>query len=278
MEKDAENMDQQIKELKKNINVLNSDKTTLENHNRSLINSEVALADKLNNVMIQLENKQETLAELETLHVKLRAEIQPLEYMKDNLENKMSAFKDCNRIQSERIQCLENINKELIVECNQLKMNQKNVDEIKSLQQDNWTLKNELLNSEKYKGDIAKKLEELKNECDKLKSKNVALTDDIEHLKLEKNRLKIELDKNKEFHTEELIGYQNLLTEERNKKHQVNMELLKTMEELTNQASEQQKLISDIEENKESEFKYYFICFYYYILKNIKYIFILDYR
>lgn len=251
MEKDAENMEQQLKELKETINILKADKINLENCNRTIAESKAVLADKFNDVVNQLENKQQTLAELETLHVKLRAEIQPLEYMKDNLEKKMSAFKDCNRIQSERIQCLENMNEELIVECDQLKMNQKDLDEIKSLQQDNWTLKSELLNTEKFKVEVAEKLEELKNEYDQLKIKNLALIDDIENLKLEKSHLKNELEKNKELHTEELIGYQNLLAEERNKKHEVNMELLKTIEELTNQASEQQKLISSIQENKE---------------------------
>lgn len=256
MEKDAENMDQQLRELKEIINILNTEKITLENHNRTLVESEAVLADKFSEVVNQLENKQETLTELETLHVKLRAEIQPLVFMKDNLEKKMCAFKDCNRIQSERIQCLENINEELIVECDQLKKNQKDLDEIKSLQQDNWTLKNELLNTEKFKADIAEKLEELKNEYDQLKRKNLALIDDIENFKLEKNRLKSELEKNKELYTEELNGYRNLLAEERNKKHQVNMELLKTMEELTYQASEQQNLISGVQENKECKYKY----------------------
>jgi len=269
MEKDAENMDQQLRELKEIINILNTEKITLENRNRTLVESEAVLADKFSEVVNQLENKQETLAELETLHVKLRAEIQPLVFMKDNLEKKMCAFKDCNKIQSERIQCLENINEELIVECDQLKKNQKDLDEIKSLQQDNWTLKNELLNTEKLKADIAKKLEELKNEYDQLKSKNLVLIDDIENFKLEKNRLKSELEKNKELYTEELNGYRNLLAEERNKKHQVNMELLKTMEELTNQASEQQKLISGVQENKECK---YFLLF---IRKFLMYILIL---
>lgn len=255
MEKDAERMDQQIKELKESIQMLNSKIISLENHNCALVENEMILVDKYNDALTQLENKQGTLAELEKLVVKLKAEIQPIEYMKDNLEKKMSAFKDCNRIQSERIQCLENINNDLIGECEYLKKNQKDLDEIKSLQQDNWTLKNELLNTEKFKIDIAKKFEELKNEYDQLKIKNTALIEDIESLKLDKDRLKSELENNEELYTEELSGYRNLLAEERNKKHHVNMELLKTMEELTNQASEQRKLMCGIEENKECKYK-----------------------
>lgn len=255
MEKDAERMDQQLKELEESVQMLNVKIIELENHNCALAENETILVDKYNDALTQLENKQETLAELEKLVVKLRAEIQPIENMKDNLEKKMSAFKDCNRIQSERIQCLENINNDIINEYEHLKKNQKDLNEIKSLQQDNWTLKNELLNTEKFKIDIAKSLEELKNEYDQLKMKNVALIEDIENLKLDNDRLKSALKKNEELYTEELIGYQNLLAEERNKKHHVNMELLKKMEELTNQASEQQKFMCGMEENKECKYK-----------------------
>ncbi|XP_022168561.1 golgin subfamily A member 4-like [Myzus persicae] len=253
MEKDSECMDQQLKELKESIKMLSVEKIALENHNRTLVENETILTDKLNDALTNLDKKQETLAELETLGVKLRAEIQPLVYMKDILEKKISAFKDCNKVQSERIECLENINSELLNECDYLKKNQKDLEEIKSLQQDNWTLKNELLNTEKFKVEVAEKLEELKNEYDVLKSKNLALKDDIENLKLDKHRLKNELEKNEELHADEIIGYQNLLAEEQNKKHQINMELLKTIEELTSQASEQQQLMSGIQENKELE-------------------------
>lgn len=251
MEKDAELMDQQLQDLKENIKILNSEKINLEQRNDTLIENESLLADKLNDALIQLEKKQETLAELETLGVKLRAEIQPLVYMKDNLEKKISAFKDCNRVQSERIECLENINEDLKKECDDLKKNQVDLNEIKSLQHDNWTLKNELLNIEKYKVDVSEKLEELKNHYDQLKIKNDTLTNDIESLQFDKNCLKKELEKNKEFYADELAGYRNLLAEEQNKKHHVNMELLKTIEELTNQASEQQNLMSSIQENRE---------------------------
>lgn len=250
MEKDAECVDQELQQLKKTIEILNSEKDDLENHNRVLLENEIVFADKFNNVVTELEKKHETLAELEALGIKLKAEIKPLEYMKDNLEKKISAFKDCNKIQSERINCLENINKELMYECECLKKNQGHLNEMKSLQQDNWTLKNELLSTEQFKVEITEKMEKLKSEYDQLKSKNLTLMDDIENLKLEKNRLKKELEKNEELHSEELVGYQNLLYEEQNKKHHVNMELLKTIEELTSQTSEQQKLISGIQENK----------------------------
>ncbi|VVC38032.1 Hypothetical protein CINCED_3A004058 [Cinara cedri] len=254
MEKNAERLDQQLMELKETIKILNSENFALENHNQILVKNETELINKFNNVVIQLEKKQETLTELETLGVKLKAEIQPLEYMKDNLEKKISAFKDCNKIQSERIECLENINEELKNECDRLKTNQTNLNEIKSLQQDNWILKNELLNTEKFKLEVAEKLEELRNEYDLLKSKNLTLMNDIENLNLDKDCLKKELEKNEELHTDELIGYQKLLAEEQNKKHQVNMELLKTFEELTKHtSSEQQKLISDIQENTKFE-------------------------
>lgn len=251
MEKDSERVDQQIKELKETIKKLNMEKMDLENRNHALLENEIALADKFNTIVDQLEKKQETLTELETLHIKLRAEIQPLEYMKDNLEKKISAFKDCNKIQSERIKCLENINEELSSECDQLKKNQKEVHKLNSLQQDNWTLKNELLNNERFKVEVAEKLEELKNEYDQLKNKNLVLIEDNENLKLEKDRLKSELEKTIELYTDELNGYQNLLAEERNKKHQINMELLKTIEELTNQATEQKTLMADIQESKD---------------------------
>lgn len=251
MEKNTEHMDQELKVLKESIKKLNSEKIDLESYNHTLVENETILMDKLNNALSHLDKKQETLAELETLGVKLRAEIEPLVYMKDILEKKISAIKDCNKIQSERIECLENINDELKNECDHLKKNQKNIEEIKSLQQDNWTLKNELLNTEKFKVEVTEKLEVLKTEYDELKSKNLALMDDIENLKLDKYRLKNELEKNDELHADELVGYQNLLAEEQNKKHQVNMELLNTIEELTNQASEQQQLMSGIQENKE---------------------------
>lgn len=251
MEKDTERMDQQLKELKESIKILNLEKIALEDHNHTLVENETILTDKLNDALTNLEKKQETLAELETLGVKLRAEIQPLVYMKDILEKKISAIKDCNKIQLERIECLENMNEELLNECDHFKKNQKDLEEIKSLQHDNWTLKNELLNTEKFKVEVAEKLEELKNEYDLLKSKNLALLDDIENLKLDKYRLKNELEKNEELHADELVGYQNLLAEEQNKKHQINMELLKTIEELTSHASEQQQLMSGIQENKE---------------------------
>lgn len=252
MEKDSERMDKQIEELNEAIKVLNSEKNALENQNCALIDKEAVLADEFNNAVTQLEKKQETLSELETLGIKLRAEIQPLEYMKDYLEKQISAFKDCNKIQSERIECLENINEELMNECDRLKKNQKDLDLIKSLQQDNWTLKNELLNAEKFKVEVAEKLEELKNDYDLLKNKNLILTNDVDNLKLDKNRLKSELEKNQELHNDELIGYQNLLTEEQNKKHQVNMDILKTIEDLTNhQALDQHKFVSDLQENKE---------------------------
>lgn len=250
MEKDAERMEQQLKELKDTIEIINLEKKDLENNNRTLVENQAVLLDKFNNAVIQLEKKQETLSELETLGIKLRAEIQPLEYMKDNLEKKISAFKDCNKIQLERIECLENINEELK---NELKKNQIDFSEIKSLQQDNWTLKNELLNTEKFKLEITEKLEELKNECDQLKNRNRALMNDVANLKLDKDRLKSELEKNIELHRDELIGYQNLLAEEQNNKHHINMKLLKTIEELTNQVSEQEKLMSSIQENKESK-------------------------
>lgn len=249
MEKDAEQLDQQHKELKENMDVLKKEKVSLEHYIDTLVENKTELANKLNDALTQLEKKQETLAELETLGVKLRAEIQPLEYMKDNLEKKIAAFKDCNKIQSERIECLENINDELKNECDHLKKNQKDLNEIKSLQHDNWTLKNELLCTEKFKVEIAEKLEELKNEYDQLKKENVTLTNDIKKLEFDKNLLKKELEKNEELYTDELIGYQNLLAEEQNKKHQVNMGLLKTIEELTNQASKQQNLMSDVPEN-----------------------------
>lgn len=251
MEKDVEHMNQKLNELRETIDKLVSEKNDLENCNRDLVEKETFLVDKINDLVMQLEKKQETLTELETLGVKLRAEIQPLEYMKDNLEKKISAFKDCNRIQSERLECLENVNKELVNECDHLKKNQRDINEIKSLQNDNWTLKNELLNTEKFKVEITEKLEELKNECNQLKSKNLDLIDNIESLKLDKDCLKSELDKNEELYMDELIGYRNLLAEEQNKKHQVNMELLKTLEELSNQATEQCKLVSGIQENKE---------------------------
>lgn len=263
MEKDAERMEQQLKELKDTIEMLNLEKQDLENNNRALVENEAVLVDKFNNAVIQLEKKQETLAELETLGIKLRAEIQPLEYMKDNLEKKISAFKDCNKIQLERIECLENINEELKNECNQLKKNQIDFNEIKSLQQDNWTLKNELLNTEKFKLEVAEKLEELKNEYDQLKNKNIVLINDIANLKLDKDRLKSELEKNMELHRDELIGYQNLLAEEQDNKHHVNMKLLKTIEELSNQVSEQQKLMTSIQENKECKLFYYSYKIYY---------------
>lgn len=259
MEKDTELMDQQLKELKESIKRLTFEKNALEDHNHTLIENETILTDKLNDALTHLDKKQETLAELETLGVKLRAEIQPLVYMKDILEKKISAFKDCNKIQSERIECLENINSELLNECDNLKKNQKDLEEIKSLQQDNWTLKNELLNTEKFKVEVAEKLEELKNEYDVLKSKNLALLDDIENLKLDKYRLKNELEKNEELHADELVGYQNLLAEEQNKKHQINMELLKTIEELTSQASEQHQLMSGIQETKECKLIIFFV-------------------
>lgn len=254
MEKDAECVDQELQQLKKTIEILNSEKNDLENHNRDLLENEIAFADKFNNVVTELEKKQETLTELEALGIKLKAEIKPLEYMKDNLEKKISAFKDCNKIQSERINCLENINKELMYECECLKKNQRHLNEMQSLQQDNWTLKNELLNTEQFKVEVTEQIEKLKSEYDQLKNKNLTLIDDIENLKLEKNRLKNELEKNEELHSEELVGYQNLLYEEQNKKHHVNMELLKTIEELTSQTSEQQKLISSIQEMKECKY------------------------
>uniref|UniRef100_A0A2S2PSP2 Uncharacterized protein n=1 Tax=Schizaphis graminum TaxID=13262 RepID=A0A2S2PSP2_SCHGA len=122
----------------------------------------------------------------------MRAEIQPLVYMKDNLEKKISAMEDCNKIQLERIECLENINDELLNECNHLKKNQKDLEEVKSLQQHNWTLKHKLLNTEKTKEEVTEKLEELKDENDELKSKNLALIDDFKNLKLDKHRLKNE--------------------------------------------------------------------------------------
>jgi chromosome segregation ATPase len=251
MEKDAERMDQQLAEFKEITKILNVEKLALESHNRALIENEMILTEKLNDVVTQLENKQETLNELETLGVKLRAEIQPLEYMKNNLEKKISEFKDCNNIQSEKIKCLEKINEELINERDHLKKNQKDLEELKSLEHDNWTLKNELLNTEKFKVEVAEKLEELKNEYDQLKSNNLTLMDNIKNLKLDKDRLKNELKRNEELHINELNGYRNLLNEEQNKKHQTNMELLKTIGELTNQASEQHQLISGIQENKE---------------------------
>jgi len=251
MEKDTERMDQQLKELKESIKKLNLENNALKEHNHTLVENETILTDKLNEALSNLDKKQETLAELETLGVKLRAEIQPLVYMKDILEKKISAIKDCNKIQLERIECLENTNGELLNECNHLKKNQKDLEEIKSLQQDNWTLKHELLNTEKFKVEVNEKIEELINEYDVLKSKNLTLINDIENLKLDKHRLKNELEKNEELHADELIGYQNLLAEEQNKKHQVNMELLKTIEELTSRASEQQILMSGIQENKE---------------------------
>lgn len=252
MEKDTERMEKQIEELKETIKVLNSEKNALENQNCALIDKEAVLAEEFNNAVTQLEKKQETLSELETLGIKLRAEIQPLEYMKDYLEKQISAFKDCNKIQLERIECLENINEELMSECDRLKRNEKDLDLIKSLQQDNWTLKNELLNAEKFKAEVAEELDELKNEYDQLKNKNLLLTNDVDNLKLDKNRLKSELEKNQELHNDELIGYQNLLTEEQNKKHKVNMEMLKTIEELTNhQVLDQQKFVSGLPENKE---------------------------
>lgn len=251
MEKDSERIEQELKELKETISSLKLEKDALENRNSALVENENEFADKFNSVVNQLQKKQETLAELETLGVKLRAEIQPLEYMKDNLEKKISAFKECNKLQSERIECLENINKELTNECDHLKNNLKALDQMKSLQQDNWTLKNELLNTEKFKAEIGEKMEELKSEYDQLKSKNLTLLNSIESLKLDKNRLKSELEKNEELHSVELAGYQKLLTEEQNKKHLVNMGLLKTIEELTNQTSEQQKLMSSLHESKE---------------------------
>lgn len=266
MEKDAEHMEQQLKELKDTIETLNLEKKDLENNNRALVENEAVLLDKLNNAIIQLEKKQETLAELETLGIKLRAEIQPLEYMKDNLEKKISAFKDCNKIQLEKIECLENVNEELQNECNLLKKNQIDLNDIKSLQQDNWTLKNELLNTEKFKLEVAEKLEELKNEYDQLKNKNMDLMHDIENLKLDRDRLKRELEKNIELHRDELIGYQNLLAEEQDNKYHVNMKLLKTIEELTNQVSEQEKLMSSLQENKECKLFSMFILFMKYII------------
>lgn len=260
MEKDAECVNQQLIDLKETIKMLSLEKTALENHNHALIENEVILTDKLDDLVTQLEKKQETLNELETLGVKLRAEIQPLEYMKNNLEKKISAFKDCNNVQSERIKYLENINDELINKCDQLKKNQKDLEEMHSLRQDNWTLKNELLNTEKFKVDVAEKLDELKDEYDKLKSSNLTLMDNIESLKLDRDRLKNELKSNEELHTEELNGYRNLLAEEQNKKHHTNMELLKTIGELTNQASEQQQLISGIQENKDCKLFSIYIC------------------
>lgn len=251
MEKDAERMDQQLVELKETIKVLNLEKTTLENQNHVLTENEMILSEKFNDVVTQLEKKQETLNELETLGIKLRAEIQPLEYMKNNLEKKISAFKDFHNVQSERIKCLENMNEKLNEECDRLKNNQKHLEEIQSLQQDNWTLKNELLGTEKFKVEVAEKLEQLKNEYDQLKSNNLTLMDNIENLKLDKDRLKNELKRNEELHIEELNGYRNLLAEEQNKKHLTNMDLLKTIGELTNQTSEQHQLISGIQENKE---------------------------
>lgn len=277
MEKDTERMDQQLKELKESIKMLNLEKNALEVHNHTLVENETILTDKLNDALTNLDKKQETLAELETLGVKLRAEIQPLVYMKDILEKKISAIKDCNKIQLERIECLENMNEELLKECDHFKKNQKDLEEIKSLQQDNWTLKNELLNTEKFKVEVAEKLEELKNEYDLLKSKNLALIDDIENLKLDKYRLKNELEKNEELHSDELVGYQNLLAEEQNKKHQINMELLKTIEELTSQASEQQQLMSGIQENKECKLIIFFMLSCSKLCRDILYLLISDF-
>lgn len=63
---------------------MKSVKTALVNRNSALVENENEFDDKFNDVVNQLEQEQETLAGLETQCVRLRAESQPLEYLKDN--------------------------------------------------------------------------------------------------------------------------------------------------------------------------------------------------
>ncbi|XP_050438776.1 putative leucine-rich repeat-containing protein DDB_G0290503 isoform X2 [Adelges cooleyi] len=251
MEKDSEAMETQVKTLEENVQLLRVENSSLEERLSKLIENENLLTDKLNDALSEIEKKQITLKELETLGVKLRAEIQPLEFMKDNLEKKLASFKDCNKKQTEKIKFLENVNEELVYECNRLKDDQMKL--LKSLQHDNSTLKRELLQTEKFKMEVGEQIEELKNEYERLKSENVALREDIDNLMVDKSRLKHELAKMEELHAAELKGCRDLLADEQEQKHKTNMNLLRTIEELTNQATEHKYLLSSLEQNKDCE-------------------------
>lgn len=252
IENDAEHTEQESKELKKTNEILNLEKKYLENENRVLVKNEAVFVDRLNNVVKQLEKKQETITKLETLGKKLRAEIQPLQCIKDNLEKKLSTYIDYNQTQLEKIECLNVINAELKTERDRiLEVNQNNLDEIKTLQRDERALKKELLSIDKFKSDV----EELKN-------KNVVLLEDIDNLKFDKERLKSEFDKNLDLRRDELIRYQNMLAEERSKNRLIDIEHSKTVQELQSQVLEQQKRSCSKQENKERKYIMIFLlCF-----------------
>ncbi|XP_050540908.1 uncharacterized protein MCAP_0864-like [Daktulosphaira vitifoliae] len=125
MEIDTKIKENNIKTLKEDTELLYKEKTSLEKHIESLKGNENLLDNKLSNALSEIEKKQETVKELETLGVQLRAEIQPLEYMKKSLEKQLGSFKERNKIQSEKIKYLENINIKLINECNILKEDKK---------------------------------------------------------------------------------------------------------------------------------------------------------
>lgn len=242
MENNAEHIKlQEFKELQEINEMLNLEKTYLESDYRALEKNQATLVEKFNSVVTQLEKKQETIAELKTLELKLIAEIHPLQCIKDNLEKKLSTFIDCNKAQLKRIECLEMINDELKNERDRfLEINQNNLDEIKYLQPENRTLKKELLNIEKYKSELKE-----------LNDKNCILLDDIDNLKSYNDRLKSELKNNFDLRRDELIRYQHLLAEERDKKHHMDTELLKTVKDLQLQVSKQQKCMCNKQDNKE---------------------------
>lgn len=251
MEVNAEHMDRELKKLKEINEMLNLEKECLENENRVLQKNEAVFVDRLNNVVIQLEKKQETITKLETLGQKLRSEIQPLQCIKDNLEKKLSTYIDCNQTQLERIECLKMINEELKNERGRfLEIYQNNLDEIKSLQREVGALKNELFNFEKFKSEV----EELKN-------KNVVLLKDIDNLKLDEERLKSKLEKNLDFRRDELISYKNMLAKEREKNSHIDIELSKTVKKLQLQVSEQQKQTCSEEENKKCKYLMIFVLY-----------------
>ncbi|XP_050547885.1 A-kinase anchor protein 9-like [Daktulosphaira vitifoliae] len=125
MEIDTKIKENQIRTLKKDTKLLYKEKTSLEKHIESLKGNENLLDNKLSNALSDIEKKQETVKELETVGVQLRAEIQPLEYMKKSLEKKLGSFKECNKIQSKKIKYLESNNIELLNECNILKEDKK---------------------------------------------------------------------------------------------------------------------------------------------------------
>ncbi|XP_050546938.1 uncharacterized protein MCAP_0864-like isoform X5 [Daktulosphaira vitifoliae] len=125
MEIDTKIKENQIKTLKEDTKLLYKEKTSLEKHIESLKENENLLHNKLSNALSEIEKKQETVKEIETLGVQLRAEIQPLEYMKNSLKKKLGYSKNCNKIQSEKIKYLESNNIELLNECNILKEDKK---------------------------------------------------------------------------------------------------------------------------------------------------------